>query len=207
MLLAEGILAHEYAHLKQCEKNPELFDIKYIGKRELHADFLAGHYLSRRYVNSFMVDNSESEIFRQICLFYKNENINLNIIIAMLINSGYEYDYSLYGIDNDTSKLLRFASLWRGLSNSGVSTFDEAYRLGLEITSKLLNNPSSINTYKVFKIIGIDILTKIIRKELNYQNMIRAIQINVNDKNNGLTQKEKSDYTLVLSTMKVLKCK
>lgn len=193
-LFAEGIIAHEYGHLKQHFLNKSWEKDKIVAKKELHADFLAGWYLSKKYRSLFIPIVNPQSISDNVCLFFQKRNQRINSIISILINSNYEYDYSLefFGFTSDKFKLMRFSAVWRGLASSDISNIKDAYSVGDKEIEQFLNNQDTFKTYKYFEAIGLPLITDILKGKFGFSQSINAIRDKILSSKLKLTDLAKS---------------
>jgi hypothetical protein len=176
--LIQGILSHEYGHLKQQEKHMDLQSDSNFMFKELHADLMAGYYLSNYFRYELMANKTEDkDIASKICLFFKSRdrNPNLYLLVSMLINDSYDYTYNTQlfgGNDIETVKILRFTAFWQGIRFSELSSIDNVYSNGIEYIQRLISDKQQDKTFITFHVIGLEIINKVLQGKYNYNQTI-----------------------------------
>lgn len=191
----ESILSHEYGHIKQYENGVDMKDDSIFMQRELHCDLMAGFYLSNYFREEFLKDDiSDKNITNKVCSFFasRSRNPNLYLIVSMLINSIYDYQYDprlFKGFSVETVKLLRFTAFWQGIRFSSSTSIDKVYSDGLDYIHRLLDNKDQDKTFSTFNIIGLDILDKILHGTYGCQRTVLAIADRIRNSNLPPAQK------------------
>lgn len=177
----EGILSHEYGHIKQFHRQMDMDSDELFMLRELHCDLMAGYYLSNYFRNEFLKgDIADATIIDQVCRFFssRDRNPNLYLIVSMLINSIYDYTYDeklFNGNSFEDVKLLRFTSFWQGIRLSENTSINKVYDDGLNYIKNLIENKQQNKTYKTFKIIGLDTLNNILHQKYSCRKTISVM--------------------------------
>ncbi|MBX3254262.1 MAG: hypothetical protein KF862_08995 [Chitinophagaceae bacterium] len=205
--IIEGILSHEYGHILQFQNGMNMKDGTELMLRELHADLMAGFYLSNFYKEAYLKNiTSTAEIIKAVCRFFQERNKShpsIYLIVSMLINSGINYTYNpkyFGGNYTDTIKFMRYAAYWEGLRKSENTSIASVYTSGKGYIDGLIADRNSKTTYRVFVALGLDLINNILNGNYDCKRSVKEVSNKISQMD-FLTDKEKQLSQVALAML------